>query len=141
VVDGIEEATELTRGSSDSLGEVIRGIADVAGGMNETMTGLKEIAIGNGQITESLSALNAMTEGVKASGAEMREGAAAIAASIKTISGIVDENARGFDEIASGASGIASSISELSSLSRENSKVIEGLDAEIGRFGTDGGGA
>ena len=96
----------LTKESSDSIGEVIRGIGDVANGMNETMAGLREISIGNGQITESLTELEQDDRGGEDAGNQMREGTGRIEQSFKYIADIANENKRGIDEMKDGIGGI-----------------------------------
>jgi methyl-accepting chemotaxis protein len=137
VVAGIEKASQVTRDSSGTIGEVIEGISDVAGGMNETLSGLKEMSLGNRQIIESLGALNKMTEDVKASGAGMREGTAEIGSSIKRIIEITDENKSGIEEMVEGIREISSSMERLTDLTNRNSSNIATLDAEMSKFRTD----
>jgi methyl-accepting chemotaxis protein len=137
VVVGIQKATEVTRDSSQTIGEVIAGIGEVAGGMNETLSGLKEMSLGNRQIIESLGALNKMTEDVKSSGAGMREGTAEIDSSIKRIIEITEENKSGIEEMAAGIREISGSMARLTDLSSRNSSNIATLDAEMSKFRTE----
>jgi methyl-accepting chemotaxis protein len=108
----------------------------VAGGMNETMSGLKEIAIGNEQITESLGALNKLTEEVKSSGTAMRDGVAQIDSSIKKIAEIVEENTNGIDEMARGIKDVSEAMNKLTDLSSQNSETTRMLDGEMSKFKT-----
>lgn len=137
VIAGIEKAGRVTREAGSTITEVIEGIREVAGGMNETLSGLKEMSIGNQQIIESLGTLNKMTEDVKASGAGMHEGTREIDQSIKRIIEITEENKRGIEEMVKGVHEISESMNKLSELSRRNSENIATLDNEIGKFKTE----
>jgi len=136
IVGQIAKAVTLTKESGESISKIIRGIGDVAGGMDETMAGLKEIAIGNRQITEALNALNKMTEDVRNSGGEMREGMGRIEASFKVVSDVASENKRGIGEVAAGITEVSRSMEMLAELSVENSANIALLDQEITKFKT-----
>jgi methyl-accepting chemotaxis protein len=136
IVSGIGSATGMTKDTSDTITQVISGIQDVAGGMKETMSGLKEIAIGNGQITESLSSLNSMTENVKSAGKEMREGTAEIQKSFEAINGIANENKGGIGEMDVGIGQISEAMGKLASLSNENFANIQGIEREMSKFKT-----
>ncbi len=136
IVRRIGDAVTLTRETSDSITEVIRGIEEVTGGMSETIAGLKEIAIGNKQITEALEALNRMTEQVRSSGSEMREGMERIGASFKLFSDASNENKRGISEVADGINEVSRAMTSMAELSTENSATITALDQEIAKFRT-----
>ncbi len=137
VVSGIEKASELTKESSGTIVEVISGIGAVAGGMDETLLGLKEMSIGNAQIIESLAELNKMTEEVKSSGTGMRRGTEEINLSIKRILEITEENKQGIEEMAAGIREISDSMAALSDLSVRNSTNIATLDEAMRKFKTE----
>jgi methyl-accepting chemotaxis protein len=136
IVARIKNTAAITVESSGRIAEVIRGIEDVAGGMNETISGLKEISIGNGQITEALTSLNKLTEEVRGSSRLMRDGTGNIEKSFGHIAGIAEENKRGIDEMTVGIGDISDAISHLSELSQQNSKNIGALDDEVAKFKT-----
>ena len=134
VISGIADSTEMAKNSKESIAEVIAGIADMNNGMNETMAGLKELSIGNRQITESLTALTRITEDVRSSGEGMREGTDLIDTSMSAIARIIEDNKTGIDEVVAGIRHITKAISELTDLSGHNSTNIDVLDKEIGKF-------
>ncbi len=137
VVTSIEAAETMAQDSSATLGEVLAGIEEVAGGMKETLSGLKEISTGNQQITESLSALNKLTEEVKSSGTGMSAGTDQIDASMRKLTEVIMENKRGIDEMVKGIQEISSSMNALADLSSKNSNNIETLYEEMTKFKTD----
>jgi methyl-accepting chemotaxis protein len=136
IIGDIRRTSSITAESSRIIGEVIHGIEDVAGGMNETISGLQEISIGNGQITEALSALNKLTEDVRGSSGHMKEGTGNIENSFAQIAEIAAENKRGIDEMTVGIGDISASIIHLSELSLQNSRNITAIDAEMAKFKT-----
>jgi len=134
IVKRIQGASVLTKNSSESITQVIRGIGDVALGMDETMSGLKEISLGNKQITEALTDLNKMTGEVMTSGRQMREGTGKVEETFGLITEIANENKRGIGEMSVGIDSISSAMVTIAKLSVENSGTLVDLDQEINKF-------
>ena len=134
IISQIESTSKITQKCNEEIVQVIRGIGEVAVGMGETMSGLKEMSVGNVQITEALTDLNRLTEDVKTAGKQMRVGTGEIEKSFHDIVIIAQENKQGIDEMSTGITEITSAVSYLSSLSTENTENLGALDKEISKF-------
>jgi methyl-accepting chemotaxis protein len=136
IIAMIKDASAVAVESSRIISQVIIGIEDVSGSLGETISGLKEISIGNTQITEALTSLNSLTEEVRGSSGLMRQGTGSIEASFGHIAEIAEENKRGIDEMSIGIGDISAAISHLAGLTQQNSRHLGDLDGEMTKFKT-----
>lgn len=134
IVAEIETATLSSQNSSAILTNLLGEIKDVAGGLNDTLAGLKEISRSNTEIISILANLNTLTNSVTASSEEMRSGTAEIKNSITKIMDITSESKKEVDDMAHGLNKVSLSMIDLTHLSKDNSENIDALDSEIRKF-------
>jgi methyl-accepting chemotaxis protein len=137
IIEKIKFASAFTSETNIIITEIINGINDVYNSMDETLTGIKEITIGSKQITEALTSLVVLTEGVKSTSKNMDSDIIQIENSVKKIFDQSQENKNGISEITAGMIEISNSIINLRDLINNNMENIKTLDKEITRFKTE----
>jgi methyl-accepting chemotaxis protein len=140
IVVKITRTSETTRKTGTAIGQIISGISDLSGGMNETLLGMRELSIGSERITESLSGLVRISGDVRSNSRAMNEMTARAGSSMESVAALGAENKAGMGEIAVGAEEIARAIVSLADLSAQNAENMALLEGEISRFKTERGG-
>jgi methyl-accepting chemotaxis protein len=137
IVAKITLTSETTKKTGAAIGEIISGIVDVSDGMNETLTGMRELSLGSERITEALDGLVRISGEVRANSRAMNDMTGRVGASMDSLSGLAAENKAGMAEMALGAAEISKAVLSLAGLSAENAENMTRLEAEITRFKTE----
>ena len=136
IVDSIGSASALSEKTGAAMSDMIRGATEVAGSMQETLAGVKEIAEGGRQLISSLESLERISAGSLEASRVAGAGAAGIREKFASLRALAEENHQGISETASGVSDMAESAGSLANLSTETSHDMDLLDAEITKFKT-----
>jgi methyl-accepting chemotaxis protein len=134
VIGDIRATSASTKESSKAISAMLRGMAEVSSGLADTLSRLAGLAEGNRAVSGQMRDLNALASEVGATGGEIGRAGAAVAETMKRISGIADENRRGIVETGAAMEQIASSVSSLTELSRDNLETIRALEAGMSRY-------
>jgi methyl-accepting chemotaxis protein len=137
IVEKITKTSETSKRTGKAIGEMIAGIMDVSGGMNETLLGMRELSVGSERITESLSGLVRISGNVRSNSRTMNDMTARVEASMESVAALARENKVSMNEIATGTEEIAKAVVSLANLSAANADNMTRLETEILRFKTE----
>ena len=136
VVESVGSTSSLTERAGALIGGIIRGASEVSGSMEETLGGIREIAEGGRQLTDSLERLVRISAESLESSRIAGRGAADVKESFSSLRSLAEENRAGISETAAGLGEVAEAASALANLSTETSRGMDVLEGEIGRFKT-----
>jgi len=136
VVESVGSTSSLTERAGALIGGIIRGASEVSGSMEETLGGIREIAEGGRQLTDSLERLVRISAESLESSRIAGRGAADVKESFASLRSLAEENRAGISETAAGLGEVAEAASALANLSTETSRGMDVLEGEIGRFKT-----
>jgi len=136
VVESVGSTSSLTQRAGALIGGIIRGAGEVSGSMEETLGGIREIAEGGRQLTDSLERLVRISAESLESSRIAGRGAADVKESFSSLRSLAEENRAGISETAAGLGEVAEAASALANLSTETSRGMDVLEGEIGRFKT-----
>ena len=136
VIEKIKTTSSLTKNANDKFIEITNGIRIVSNSMNETLTAFKEIMVGTQQISQALGNLITVTEETNVATIDINKSVEVITESMKSISGLSDENTQGMKEILTGISEISGAVANLATLSSKNMEISNDIQRDFEKFKT-----
>jgi methyl-accepting chemotaxis protein len=134
VVEGIGSAADRSRAANVLFEGILKGAHNVERGMEESLVGLKDLSLGNEQITSAIGELHDTSALVRGSGAKIAQRLDEIAAATEETSRIASDDARAIREAVQGLGQITESISALSALSYRNAEAVSGIEEHLAGF-------
>ena len=136
IIVNIQEASNKTEKTEESISEMTEGFQEVADSFNEIISGLGEMSAGTEQITIALRDLSFVTEKVKGSSVEIEDKSKTIDASINNVAMLSENSNNSISKIAESIQNIVQLTSSVKSLGVTNSENIRFMEDEISMFKT-----
>jgi methyl-accepting chemotaxis protein len=134
IKDSITKITHATSVMLNRFEIIDTGIKTVSNQEEHIFHVMEEENLGSQQILEVIGRLNTITQLVKASVYEMREGSKEVIQEGKNLSMVTREITNGMNEISGGADQINTAVNQVNDISENNKEIIEVLVREISRF-------
>jgi methyl-accepting chemotaxis protein len=113
---------------------IVRGIADVSGGMSVMKATMRQLSDGSEKIVHSLSALLKVTEDVEQAYGEVSTNIVSMSGSLDTVNQISGETKTGMIEVSQGVGELHATARSISDSGEHNVESISELEALIGKF-------
>ncbi len=136
IISNIQEASNKTEKTKDSINVMTEGFQDVANSFNEIISGLSEMSTGTEQITTALRDLTVITDKVTSSSTEIVDKSKTINESINNVAALSENSNISIGQIAKSIKEIVDVTEYVTSLGKINSDNIRFMDNEISIFKT-----
>ena len=135
-VERIRKASDDSEATNELMEEIIGGIEDISGKINDTMTDMNLLADSSQSVVRSFGDLTGLSEDIASSSQVIHGETASIEASIGKIADVAQENLLGVTETASSVNQISKLVALLAENSAANARNVKFLDESLRRFKT-----
>ena len=134
IAERVNATANRNSDTSVLFGEIIERTVQVERGMEETLSGLKELSVGGGQIIEALTELRETGRSVSEAGMGIASRMDVIDGALGEAGRVSMENSLAIGEASSGLVQVNAKMGGLASMSERNSRAIATLEEKLSRF-------
>ncbi|MDR2922677.1 MAG: methyl-accepting chemotaxis protein [Treponema sp.] len=134
IKSSIDKITKSTENVLNKFEAIDTGVKTVAEQEENIRNAMEEQGQGSKQVLQSASALNGLTQQVKAGSEEMLEGSKEVMNESQNLERVTQEITGGMNEMATGADQVNAAVSNVNGISAKNREGIESLIREVSRF-------
>lgn len=134
IIEYIQISEESTDKTGNLFANIVKGIREVYGSMNEIKNKMQDLSLGSNNIINSLEQLVSITKNVKTSSNEMNEKVTKITKSTNNIYNISSEVKQGMEEVTIGINNLYETVSEVSEAGVKNAESVMIIESHINKF-------
>ncbi|MFZ4615205.1 MAG: methyl-accepting chemotaxis protein [Rectinemataceae bacterium] len=129
-------AIHVNTAAKGSIEELIAGIENIIGAMEETRSGMSELSVGSSEIVKAVESLMDMTQeiGVRSTGID--ESATSIRSAMDRVTGLSSETAAAMEQISVAVFHTSEAMARLTEVGKQNEERLFEIDGELAQFKT-----